>query len=309
LLKTPGTIKPLVICQDNDEAGETMVANLSRYFTLEVLTPPVREQDIDDYIRGFGANCHSAWAGLTELIRNRQLVCRPWDALAEQVFQTRQKQGEGDERREFEINAAVKNIVLMDLKERGEFYHEHCQGYYFLVEEKRLVPLDDRDSQLSCVLDRYGLNPAEKTCEYVKKSLHIESLTNGKETRVHRLTWYNAQTHTMYLFNHQSGVYLITADAIELVDNGTDGVLFLSDPRNEPFTLIPDENLGDLFHEHVTKEINYDTDGQLTLAEQRLLFDHWFYSTFFGSIMPTRPLLAFIGPAPIIDSPALPTPR
>jgi hypothetical protein len=296
LLKTPGAVKPLVVCQDNDEGGEAMTANLSRCFTLELLMPPGRDQDIDDYICSFGADHQGAWAALAELIQKRQLVCRPWDALAEQIFHSRQNQGEDDTRREFEINAAVKEIVLNDLNERGQFYHEHSHGYYFLVEEKRLIPLDDRDSQLSCLLNRYGLNPVEKACEYVKKAMHIEALTNGKETKVHRLTWYNAQTHTLYLFNHAAGVYLITADGIELADNGTDGVLFLSDPRNEPFVLVPDENLGDLFHEHVTAEINFDDDGQLTLGEQQLLFDHWFYSIFFGSIMPTRPLLAFIGP-------------
>jgi hypothetical protein len=296
LLKTPGAVKPLVVIQDNDEAGEAMTKRLSRCFTVDLVLPPGRDQDIDDFIRGFGADHHGAWAALVELIQKRQTVCRPWDALAQDVFMTRQNQGEGDTRREFEINAQVRDIVLTDLNERGQFYHSHHQGYFFLCEEKNLIPLDDRDSQLSCLLNRYGLNPVEKTCEYVKKALHIEALTNGKETKVHRLTWYNAQTHTLYLFNHASGVYLITADGIELADNGTDGVLFLSDPRNEPFVLVPDENLGDLFYEHVTAEINFDTDGQLPLGEQQLLFDHWFYSIFFGSIMPTRPLLAFIGP-------------
>ncbi len=213
-----------------------------------------------------------------------------------EIFRTRQKQGEDDQRREFEINAQVKDIVLADLNERGKFYHEHSQGYYFHEEEKRLVPLDDRDRQVSCVLDRYGLNPVEKTCEYVKEALHLESLCRGAETRVHRLVWFDPRGFTLYLFNHKDQIYRVTADAIELVDNGSDGVLFLSDPRNEPFELVPDEDLGDMFHRLVTEEINFDKSDRLTLAEQRMLFDHWFYSIFFGSIMPTRPLLAFIGP-------------
>jgi len=296
LLKTPGTVKPLVVCQDNDEAGDEAVANLSRTFTLEVLTPPKREQDVDEFIRGFEKDYASAWAGLEELISKRRLICRPWNALAEQIFRARQKHGEDDERRDFEINAEVKRIVIDDLRERGEFYHEHSHGYYFLSDDKRLIPLDDRDNQLSCLLDRYGLNPVEKACEYTRKSLYIESLTKGKATQVHRLTWFDQQTHTLYLFNHANQVYRITADQIELVDNGTDGTLFIFDPRNEPFKLATDENLGDLFHHAVTAEINFDSEGQLTRGEQQSLFNHWFQSIFFGSILPTRPLLGFIGP-------------
>ncbi len=40
LLKTPGAVKPLVVIQDNDEAGDKMVAELSQAFTLDVVTPP-----------------------------------------------------------------------------------------------------------------------------------------------------------------------------------------------------------------------------------------------------------------------------
>jgi hypothetical protein len=296
LLNTPGAVKPLVVCQDNDEAGDGMVQELLQTFTLELVTPPVRDQDIDDYIRGFGGEHHKALASVEELIRLRRRLFRPHEAVAKEIYRTRQKQGEDDTRREFEIHAQVKDIVLADSKERGKFYCEHQRGYFFHEEKKRLIPLDDHDKQVTLMLERYGLNAVEKTCEYVQEALFTESLNRGTATRVHRLAWFDSVTHVLYLNNHDDQIYRITEDAIELVDNGTDGVLFLSDPRNEPFELVHEEDLGNLFHELVTEEINFEASDRLTLAEQRLIFDHWFYSIFFGSIMPTRPILTFIGP-------------
>jgi hypothetical protein len=79
---------------------------------------------------------------------------------------------------------------------------------------------------------------------------------------VHRLAWFDAGRFTLYLYNHANRTYRITADAIELVDNGTDGVLFLSDGRNEPFELVPDEDLGDLFHETVASRVNLRWQNQ-----------------------------------------------
>jgi hypothetical protein len=178
-----------------------MVEYLLRSFTLEVVLPPARGQDIDDYIRGFGAESESAWAGLCLLIQERQRIHRPWCELAAEIFRTRQKQGEADQRREFEINHAVKEIVLKDLGERGRFYHDGPRGYYFLTDEKRLIALDDADKELSCLLDRYGLNAVERTCEYVREALHVESLARGEATRVHRLAWIliMASSHWAYL--------------------------------------------------------------------------------------------------------------
>jgi hypothetical protein len=296
LLASADAEGPLVVIQDNDEAGDNMVEQLLCRFTLEVVVPPVRGQDIDDFICSFGLDYVGALAGLQELIRQRRRNHRPWDELAAEIFRTRQKQGEEGQRREFEINHQVKEIVIKDLTERGRFYHDGPRGYYFLTDEKRLIALDDADKELSCLLDRYGLNTVEKTCEYVKEALHIESLARGEATRVHRLAWFNAERYTLYLYNHANRIYRITAETIELVDNGTDGVLFLSDGRNETFELVAEENLDDLFHETIVARVNFDPDSRLSVQEQQVLLSLWFQSLFFGSILPTRTLLAIVGP-------------
>ena len=175
LLTSPDAVRPALVIQDNDDAGDGMVDALARSLTLEVVKPPQRDTDIDDFIRSY-ENPGDALRELHRLIAGRSIRWRPYDALAEQVFCIRQNE---EEKKEFEVNAAVTRIVVRDLTERGTFYHQGRDGFYFLNDEKRLVPLSDSDKQVSCLLAKYGLNPSEDTFRYVWKALHIEALTQG----------------------------------------------------------------------------------------------------------------------------------
>jgi len=299
LLATPGAVPPPIAIQDNDDAGDGMVETLRKSFALHVVTPPTRGHDIEDFIRTFNQDCTAAMEAIRALLRNPRMLVREFRSVANEIFEARQKQGEDDIRREHEIHAEVKELLLKDMRERGTFYHEFQQGYFFHHECKRLVALDDHDKELAVYLANYGLNATEKCYRYQAEALHVEALTQGTATRVHRFSWFNPATFTLYVFNHASGVYRVTADDIELVDNGTDGVLFLRDRRNEPFEFLADLDAnaaGDLFHEHVTSKINFAKDGRLDVCELQALFNFLFLSMFFGSILPTRALLAFIGP-------------
>jgi hypothetical protein len=297
LLASPDEADPVpVIIQDHDEAGDAMVMRVLDRFTIDAVKPPTPGSDVDDFIRSFGREHAKAQDALVELIRRRKRLYRPFKALADQIYLTRQKHGEADNRRVFEIHKAVADIILADLRLRGRIYKQGQQGYYFFHDGKKLIALDDHDSELSILLSHYGLNPSEDIHEYIAKSLWLESLKEGQESRVHRLCWYDAKTFTLYVFNHDAGVYRVTVEGIDLVDNGADGVLFLTNRRNEPFAVADGEITGDPFHELVTAKINFAPQGRLTLQEQQAVFNLWVLCTFFGSVMPTKALLAFIGP-------------
>ena len=106
----------------------------------------------------------------------------------------------------------------------------------------------------------------------------------GEESVVYRLAWFDSQSFTLYLFNHKDQIYRITADAIELVDNKV-RMAFCSLPTcTTSQWIIPDENLGDLFHRLVTEEINFDLSHRLHSWSNECSSITWFYSIFFGSI-------------------------
>ncbi len=295
LLKVPGAVKPVVIVQDHDDAGAAMTAALSKFFTIDLVKPPTPGHDIEDHIAGFAARHRDAWASVLKLFSERKRICRPFDALYEQVYQCRQKQGEDDNRKEFEISNDVWKIIVGDLDERGHLYRQSSQGYFFPADQKKLIAQDDSDKELSRLLAKYSLNGSEKVREFIGEALHVETLSTGQPTTVCRLAHYAKDRYTLYVYNHANGIYRVTANGIELVDNGTDGILFLHDGRNETFKTVDEPISADLFPRVVTNQINFEP-GQLTLAEQQTVFEWWFLSLFFGSILPTRPLLAFIGP-------------
>jgi hypothetical protein len=296
LLATPGAVPPPVVIQDNDDAGDGMVEALRQAFAVEVVRPPTPGHDIEDHLRQFKGDDSAALESLAALLRSAVLMTRDFAAVAADIYSERQKWSKDDLRREHEIHAAVKDILLKDMLTRGVLYHQQQQGYFFYRECKRLIALDGHDMELSCFLDNYGLNAVERCYAYQAEALHVEAITEGTATDVHRLCWFNPKTHTLYLFNHENGIYKVTPDTVTLLDNGADGVLFLRDRRNEPFKVLDEEINEDLFHEHITAEINFAKDGRLTVADLQLLFFLWFLSTFFASLVPTKAILAFIGP-------------
>ncbi len=300
LLDSPEVVPLPVVIQDNDEAGHAMVNTIRRELSIHVVIPPVAGQDIEDFLRAFGADYQAAFQGLAALLKTYIVLTRPFAAVANEIFEIRQKFGKEDFRRDHEINSAVRKLLHKDMVSRGRFYHDQCQQTYFFDNEcKSLISLSNDDGELSIYLANYGLNPTEKCFAYIGESLKIESRTNGDATRVHRFCYYDAESFTLYVTNHGSGAYRVTADSIELVDNGTDGVLFLRNRKNEPYELADGVDLerdGDLFQAAVIEKINFAEDGRLEIAELQALVTIWFFATFFGSILPTRALLAFIGP-------------
>jgi hypothetical protein len=165
----------------------------------------------------------------------------------------------------------------------------------FFTAEKKLIAIDPDVTECTLMLADYDINQSEKIYAYLLNTLRVEALKHGTETAIHRLAYYNAATFTVYLFNHRNQIYRIAPETIDLVDNGTDGVLFLSSSNAQPFEVTePDESCSHLDRALVST-INFAAD-RLTRDEQRLIFTLWFYALFFESLMRTKPILAFIGP-------------
>ena len=229
------------------------------------------------------------------MITARQAYYRGYQGVADEIFATRQKQGWLDTRRAFEINAQVADIVRADLHDRGRFYHDGTRAYFFFDAEKQLMAIGPDDTLCPLMLARYGINRAESIYRYLLEALYVEAFEHGTRTDVFRLAYYNPATFTVYVFNHQNQMYRIAPDAIDLVYNGTDGILFLSNARAQPFIVDQPDVGWSWFDRVIVSQINFAAD-QLTPDERRLMSTFWFLSLFFESLMRTKPILAFIGP-------------
>jgi hypothetical protein len=217
-----------------------------------------------------------------------------YELLKNQILNIRRNRNIKPRRSQFEIDIEVARVIREDLHQSGNFYNDTRCAYFFFENEKQLVEIGEKNNDFMLMLDRYGINRAEKLFEFIFEDLFKESFKIGEETDIHRLAYYNQETFTVYLFNHNNQIYRISPDEIELVDNGTDGVLFLSDTKTSPFDgSLPELSISRL-DDTTFSDINFDPDV-LSPNERRALFILWFYCLFFESIMPTKPILTFLG--------------
>ncbi len=287
-------VKPVFV-YDNDSAGLGLLERARELMHVEAATTPEPDSDLDDYLLSFGDDSKAAWQAFGKLIGGRKHFERTYAAVAAEVYYCRQKQ-ERDTRREFEVNAQCAGLIISDLRSRGEFYHDTSSAYFFLRSTKRLITINKEDLDFSLTVSKYGLNASEGLFRYLEKALISEAFQHGMATTVHRLSYFNAETSMLYIFDHESQIYRISPNRIDLIDNGADGVLFLADRKAQAFHAdIKGEPNTNLLRTLLFEPVNFATDT-LTPDERRLLYAYYFFATFFESIMPTKPILAFVGP-------------
>jgi len=195
----------------------------------------------------------------------------------------------------FEINSKVSKAVIKHLGKQGDFYHDDYRTFFFSQDDKKLIPIEPESNECALLLAQYGLNKAERIYQYLVQSLWTEAITNGTEITVHRLSCYDPDAFKLYMYNHNNQVYRISPEKIELVDNGADGKLFISDPNTQPFEITKPDGSCSRLDEVLLSKINPGSTV-LNPDETRLAIRLWFYSLFFKEIMPTKAILLFLGP-------------
>lgn len=285
-----------VVCYDHDSsgAGFTLVETLRKRFSLTAFTTPTPDSDLDSFIRGFGNDITQGHEAVRALVRGRQLFTRPYEDLKAEIDGIRRLEGGKGGLKRFEVNRGAAEIIIRDFEDRGQLYHDGMSAYFFFAAEKHLVGIEREGQDLEVVLSQYGLMPGEEISRYLVDALRLQALQHGVRTQIHLFTHYDARANILYLFDFDSHIFRITANGVEQVDNGTDGVLFLRNPAWKPFTLLAPAPTRSAFDEMILSPMQFQEDN-LTADDRRLLFLVWFYSLFFPERFPTRPILAVIG--------------
>ena len=280
-----------VICYDNDPAGKKMVENGQQVMNFEALTTPVPDSDLDEFLTSFGKKKHkAAWKAFEELLASRTFHARDFKGVAEDIRNIRRKKGMFA----FDKNQAVADAIVNDLQDRGKFYHDDQFAYFFSTGDKALIQIDPEYIHYKLLLRKYGINASEYLYKFITENMLGVGLGQGTRTTCHRFAYFDKRRHILYWFNNDNQIYRITPKSIDPVDNGTDGVMFLKDGKAESFTIGSTQPKSDLLYKHIIGEINFAKDI-LSKDDRRLLFTLWFYSLFFESIHPTKPILAFVG--------------
>ena len=288
---------------DKDNAGFALVTKAQEFMAVEGATTPNGCSDVDEFILKFKSS-EEAWTAIQEMLEDREWFYRHFSGLASEIQEARDVK-----KKEHRINDRVKRVILEDLLVRGILYHDEITAYFFKKKEKKLLEVSPHDHEFVLLLAKYGINAAETISRYIIEGLRNAAFHDGPRIDAHRFSHYKPESFTLYVHNHNNQMYRLTDDKIELVDNGTDGVLFLTDPKAEPFLTDyrwfkkkfkeisnPEWQASkhSVFLKLIVEMINF-SDDILSPSERSLLFMLWVYCNFFREINKTRPELAWIG--------------
>jgi DNA primase len=197
----------------------------------------------------------------------------------------------------FEIKRDVSHTVLDDMRESGRFYRTPTNQYYWFSEDlKRLCEIGDKFFE-QLVNDRYGLNKTEAEYEYLCADLETEAGRRGKESEIYRFAHYDKHNHVLYIDRNDFQMYRLDGTNIDLIPNGTNGVLFITDPQNESFEL-KDIGEEEYLRPLIIDPTNFVEGAHVNLNpdEQKYLFQIWIATLFFEELQPTKTIQVFIGP-------------
>ena len=124
----------------------------------------------------------------------------------------------------------------------------------------------------------------------------MEAHQRGQRSLVRQFSHYDQDANVVYLDMGAGRVLKISANDIEVRDNGQDGVLFLPMPDHEPWeynACYPYR----LLYDRVVAPVNFtEEQGVLSVQAQRTLLLLWMVSMAFESIQPTKVLAMAVGP-------------
>lgn len=138
-------------------------------------------------------------------------------------------------------NTKISEAVVEELEKRGKFfYHADLRDFsatmYFDTRRKvlRHVQADMFQSWLSQWI---SINRADKLFTYIMKEVENAALNGANTTGIIPEHYWAVRDETIYMSNGDGRVVKISANRVESVDNGTDGVLFPCGKTLKPWEL------------------------------------------------------------------------
>ena len=278
------------ILYDNDEAGISVLERAKELRPIRAVTTPEPYKDIDEYINSFNDDkcCKNA---VIDLLNSAKFYHRDFYGIRKQIRAVMKL----PDVKILDRNQAVADIVISEFLQRGKFIQDNNYPYFFPDDGKHIIPLINNNEDFRILLNRMGVNAAKDFYTFVAEELRTFCRTNGTKIETYNSCHYDSKNFAVYLFNNDSIVYKITADNIEALENGDEGVLFNYRPEHEPFEFVEIDENKDYFKEHILDYMNLDESGILSSEEQKKLLRTWTMATFFNSIMPSKVILAAIG--------------
>ena len=140
-----------------------------------------------------------------------------------------------------EKHASMAKAAVEVLHKRGRFFfHSDRRDFnstMFFDGRRKLLSLIPSDAFQAWLSEFSGLNISETAFDFVLSACKTEALAGDTTGIVPSAYWHGTPT-AVYLSNGDGHAVRITAGKVEMVDNGTDDVLFASGQTLQPWALV-----------------------------------------------------------------------
>lgn len=192
----------------------------------------------------------------------------------------------------------ILSTTIELMKRMGEFVATSEDAQWFITKDVgRPLYVSFHSEQLIAFLDnKLGLNYTEKETKYVLSGLNSFAKMLPVTGQLAQLAHYDRTTNTMMLHTGKKQVLRIAPNHVEMIVNGSHGLVFPWIPEMEPFSpIIPDSSYDScwgtsIFGDSLSNIVNMDTVEALALLKV------WLLSILFKGELTSKPLLAFFGP-------------
>lgn len=187
----------------------------------------------------------------------------------------------------------IAQVILRTIENEGKIYLSNHKFYLFLENEREVIPIVKDSIALMNLMTKWGINASENLYKYVYHELIAYSAEKAIKVDIHRFAYYDKKNFVLYLYTAPKAVLKISPKKIETVENGDNGILFEEWQSYEQFQLVEFDKNKNYLLDVIIKDLKIDeSNPDINL---RKVLEIWFYSLFFESIMPTKPLLVTIG--------------
>ena len=182
------------------------------------------------------------------------------------------------------------------LGSHGYFVNGGADAYFFEQDARRLIRLDKDDVDLRVMLsDHYQINRQDQLFGYLLEHMLVEAHQRGNPSLVRQFSYYDIDANIVYLDMGDGRVLKIAESSITVLNNGSDGVLFLPMPDQEAWEYEPGHP-PNILYERMVAPVNFTDEEVLSISDQRTLLLLWMLSMAFESMMPTKVLVMAVGP-------------
>lgn len=211
----------------------------------------------------------------------------------------------------------ISQLVAKDLMSKGRLYFDTERQEAMFYDGKRVIPIDPTNRAWKVLLNlNYHITESEDEYRPVNANLYAIVAQQGEKTVPKTFSYYDAEHNFLYVYNNGGKIYRLNGRTVELVDNGTDGILFRDSNTSSEFLVEPEQialptlstqdqsqtsQLSPLDHaifavpNYADRILDQTGDSSHTTGEAAALSHIWALSMFFPEFMEARPHLVMTG--------------